>query len=356
MRVHVVARLMLVALIALFAAAAALAQDAGLLKYDDGTADGVRSTAQAGYITTFSAPDDMPVLKSVSFYASRYGRDEPRDFTVTITDFDLNPVAVFGFPYSLVPYGMEPGWVELQLPQEVRPPKQFAIAVYAHCLEDCGIFMSLDLPGDGKSYSYSTLPGETEAPNPDLEGAVANWMIRCQMAAEAKLPDDRPTQLAFEDGRAVDKQSFGGGAWQAVRFQAPDDATYIVERVLVCGSYYGVPSAGASNVMAVAVGDENGAAFAQKEFRYDEFYWGGTPSWTSLPLDAGVEVKGTFTILTDMRSQATPGIFVGYGVGAEESRALVGRPGQLNPWTPRNADGAAVSNWCIRCELRKKAG
>jgi hypothetical protein len=353
MGTHTVARLMLVALLAL-AAPAALAQGAGLLQYDDGKSDGVRSTAQAGYITTFEAPDDMPVLKSVSFFASRYGRTEPRDFTVTITDFDLNPVAVFGLPYELVPYGREPGWVELQLPREVRPPKQFAVAIYAHCLEDCGIYMSLDLPGDGKSCSYSTLPGADEAPNPDLKGAVANWMIRCQMATDAALPEDRPTQLAFEDGRAANKQSFGGGAWQAVRFETPDDATYIVERVLVSGAYYGQPSAGASNTMAVAVGDENGAAFAQKEFRYDEFYWGAAPSWTSLPLDAGVEVKGKFTILTDMRSQATPGIYVGYGVGSEESHALVGRPGQLEPWAPANAEAGAINNWCIRCELRKK--
>lgn len=352
MGTHAVARLMLVALLAL-AAPAALAQGDGLLQYDDGNPDGVRSTAQAGYITTFEASDDMPVLKSVSFLASRYGRTDPRDFTVTITDFDLNPVAVFGFPYELLPYGREAKWVELQLPQEVRPPKQFAVAIYAHCLQDCGIYMSLDLPGDGKSCSYSTLPGADEAPNPDLDGAVANWMIRCQMAPEAALPEDRPVQLAFEDGRATGKQSYGG-AWQAVRFETPDEGTYIVERVLVSGSYYGQPSVGATSTMAVAVGDENGAAFAQKEFRYDEFYWGGTPSWTSLPLDAGVEVKGVFTILTDMRSQQTPGIYVGYGPGGTEARSLLGSPGNLGPWTPRNAEAGATSNWCIRCELRKK--
>ncbi len=345
---------MIAAVLLTLLAGIAPGQEAGTLQYDDGNADGVRSTAQAGYVTTFDAPDDAPVLTSISFLASRYGRDVPRDFTVTVTDFDLNPVAVFGFPYEKVPYGRQAGWVELALPRSVRPPKQFAIAIYAHCLQDCGIFMSLDVPGDGKSRSFSVLPGDQEAVNPDVDGAVANWMIRCRMAPEAAAPADGPVQLAHEDGRVLAKQSLGG-AWQAVKFETPDDSTYIVERVLLCGAYYGQPgAAGESNTMAVAVGDGSGVAFAQQEYRYDEFYWGDAPSWTSLPLPPGIEVKGAFTILTDMRSRATPGIYLAYGAGGDGACSLVGSPGSLQEWTPRDAPGGPA-NWCIRCELRKKA-
>lgn len=331
----------------------ALAQDSVKLQYGDGTADGKRSTAQAGYVVTFDAPEATPVLRSIAICAARYGRTEPRDFTVTICDYDLNAVAVFGFPYELLPYGSTPGWVELPLPAEVHPPKQFSVAIYAHCLQDCGVYMGLDRVTAGECRSFSVLPGATEARQPDVDGQAADWMIRCSMASEATVPADAPLQLALEDGRVSDFRSMGG-VWQAVRFEPPDDATYLLDRVLIAGAYYGMPGTdGGNNAMAVAVADEAGVAYAQKEFRYDEFYRGNTPSWTSLPMGGEIEVKGPFTLLVDMRSRATPGVYLGFRDECETAASFVGRPGELGEWTPPgDAEGAA--NWCVRAVLHKK--
>jgi len=183
---------------------------------------------------------------------------------VTITDLALNPVAVFGFPYHDIPYGNAPEWVELELPTEVRPPAKFAVAIYAHCLQDCGLFMSLDT-SQRESKSYSTLPGADEARQPDVEGQPANWMIRCQMAAEYQAAEDLPVLLSYDTGKPTEIQSMGGRA-QAVTFTTPDDGVYTVERVYVCASYYGMPGQdGASNQIALYIA--NNGELAQKTYR-----------------------------------------------------------------------------------------
>jgi len=64
-------------------------------------------------------------------------------------------------------------------------------------------------------------------------------------------------------------------------------------------------------------------------------------------------VSGEFTVLTDMHSRQTPGVYVGYDTGCESAHSQVGLPGDLQPFAPRKGD-PATSNWCIRVQLRKK--
>jgi len=334
-------------------AGSCFAQD-GLLKYDDDQADGRRSTAQAGYITVFDAPEGMPVLKSVSINASQYGRQDPRDFVVAVTDMDLKPMVVFGYSYDLLPYGGAPQWVELPLPEEVKPPAKFAVAVYCHCLQDRGVFVGLDVPANGKSQSYTALPGADAAPQPDVDGKPANWMIRCQMAKGFEKPHGAATQLRYDNGTFEEMQSMGGTG-QVVQFTVPEEGgPFTLKRVLVCGGYYGQPGTdGESNQGHLAICTADGTILSQQVFRYDEFYWSSTPCWTSIPLATPVEVTDDIYVITDMNSRPTPGIYVGYDTEGDACHSQIGAPGSTKTWTPRNAD-PQKSNWCIRVQLERK--
>ncbi|MBD3177527.1 MAG: hypothetical protein GF320_20340 [Armatimonadia bacterium] len=320
------------------------------LKYDDGQADGKRSTAQAGYITVFEVPEGNSVLQSISFHASRYGRDYPRDITIAVTDMDLNPIGVFGMSYLSIPYGNTPSWVTFDLPTEIQPPDRFAVAIYAHCLRDCGVYMSLDAAPQGQAWSYSTRRGSNEAPMPDLDGAPANWMIRCQMTDEFTPPENAPVQLGHGALVPTGKQSFGGSA-QATTFVEPEDESYAIERVYICASYYGQPADGEANNLDLYILDGNGNAIAGGKYRYDEVYWGGEPGWTSLPLPEPIEVPTHFTVVTSMNSRQTPGVFLAYTDGADANHCMVGSlQNGFEPWSIPQGD-AATGAWCIRCDL-----
>jgi len=321
--------------------------------WDDGVPAGYRSIAMAGYATVFEVPADQPVLKSVWIHASRYGVQQPRDLTLVISDQDLVPVAILGVPYDLLEWSDRPKWTEIRLPQEVRPPEQFAVSLYCHCLQTWGVYLSYDDPG-GKHLSY-TLDGNTPSPLL-IADEPYNWMIRCEMADKHAPPDDPnpPIFLQHDDGTAESIQSLGGQG-QAVRFKTPDDGAYIVDRVLICGAFYGMPNAAQNEEFEVHVCDAAGVSIASRKFIYGEFYRGDKPTWTSLPMPEGTEVSGDFSIFANMNSRQTPGVYVGYDTdgGAEANFSMVGTPGALQPAKFREGNNE-TTNWCIRCVIHKK--
>jgi len=323
------------------------------LRWDDGAPDGKRSTAQAGYTALFEAPEGKPVLHSVKIHAGQYGPQNPpaRDFTLIVHDQDLRPVAVFGIPYDVLERA-DPSWQEIVLPEEVRPPAQFGITLFCHCLQTRGVYMSWDACAADKCLSYSMAP-DLQYTALAMDNRPANWMMRCVMAEEFVGPDEANPAIYLRHGDGVweDRQSMGG-AGQIVEFETPDDGTYVVDRVLVSAGFYGRPDDGQGNMIEVSICGPAGLAVASKTFLYSEFYRSSSPSWASLPMDEDIQVSGTFYVVTNMNSRQTPGVYVGYDSDGDGDYSQLGTPGNMAEWKPPKGD-QATTNWCIDCAIRK---
>jgi hypothetical protein len=307
------------------------------------------SRSQAGYVRTFRAPSDRPVLRSVWLHASTYGWTGARDCVLAVTDSDLRALAVYGVPYAALPYGREPEWREIALPDEVRPPEEFAVVLYPHSLVDCGVFVSVGRTSEGEARSWVARVDEAKPRPLEIDGAPAEWAMQCDMTARFDPPAGAPIMLRCDDGVPDGGDSVAGAA-QTVRFRTPDDRAHVLSRVLVAGAYYGrAEDDGRENRFAVRLYDPEMEPLGEWFFRYDEFFRAEEPGWASLPLEGPPTVSGEFYIACDMRSREMPGVYVGYDTSGGPPNSFLLSSGGPRPW---DREGQAA-NWCIRCELRK---
>jgi hypothetical protein len=159
-----------------------------ILKNDDDTPDGKKSTAGGGHLRRFTTPDDAKApadadkntptddyLTAVHIHAGRYGPPQapPTQFDVTLCDEQNRIIATFKFPYSAAPRAA-PQWVRLQLPTPTRLPKDFIIALNFRPTASSGVFMSYDTSTSGSS--QSGLPGKKAIPLKEYD-----WLIRAEV-------------------------------------------------------------------------------------------------------------------------------------------------------------------------------
>jgi hypothetical protein len=149
-----------------------------LLKYDDGTSEGMLSTAGAGHAIMFFAPAGAWAIDSVQLYGSRYGEAEPpkENFRIFICDQDFNVIKSVEKPYSTIERG-DPKWYTMSF-DPVKAPRGFYVCVYFAPTASKGVYMYYDT-GVKMVHSRNALPWTFVH---DLrEGSKYDWMIRAHL-------------------------------------------------------------------------------------------------------------------------------------------------------------------------------
>jgi len=155
--------------------------------------------------------------------------------------------------------------------------------------------------------------------------------------AEPKKADSK--ELALDDGKAAGKRSIAGGG-HAVRFEAPDDASALVQ-VKVHGSRYGLPRAPREDFV-VFLCDDKFQKLAEFPFRYGNFER-GEARWVTFDVKK-TKLPKTFYLGVDFDPSQTKGVYVDHDGKASE-RSVTGLPGEEpEPFTK--------GNWMIRAIVK----
>jgi hypothetical protein len=155
---------------------------------------------------------------------------------------------------------------------------------------------------------------------------------------DAKQLAGKPRQLSHDDGNATGKKSIAGSA-HAVRFEAPDNQSYLTA-VELFGSRYGAPTA--TGDFSVWLCDEQFSPITEFKFPYSKFQR-GNPRWVSLPLKTPIKAPPKFIVCFGFNPAATKGVFVSHD--AESSgHSLTGLPGQP-------PSDFTTGDWMIRAKV-----
>jgi len=149
-----------------------------LLRYDDGSSDGMRSTAGAGHAVVFRTPPGAWAVDYVQMYGSRYGEGTPpdEDFSVFICDKDFGIIKEIAKPYSLLERG-DPKWYKLEF-DPVKLPEGFYVCIYFNPTATKGFYMHYD-KSPKKIHSKAALP-YTFVHDLGDDGSF-EWMIRVHL-------------------------------------------------------------------------------------------------------------------------------------------------------------------------------
>lgn len=169
---------LVVALLALFLFAGPVAAEGGLIKNDDGKADGKKSLGGSGEMILFTLPAEGGALSGVRVHGSRYGVPQApdEDFLVYVMSEDLSKIVhVEMAPYSLFERG-DNRWVEIEFDEPVTVPETFWVVLDFRAGRTKGVYVSFDTSTKGEN-SKIGLPGLKARPV-DFEG---DWMIRAEL-------------------------------------------------------------------------------------------------------------------------------------------------------------------------------
>jgi hypothetical protein len=164
--------------------------------------------------------------------------------------------------------------------------------------------------------------------------------VAADTADEGKL-SGKTHELAHDDGKSAGQNSFAGGG-HAVRFEAPNESSYLTE-VRIYGARYGLPAPPKEN-FHVWLCDSDFKTIADNQFAYSKFSK-GNPRWVSLKIKP-TRVPKEFIICAGFNPTATKGVFVHYAAGSGHS--LVGLPGG-------EFEDFDKGDWMIRATISDKA-
>ena len=167
-------------------AAARLSGEPLTLKHDDGSAEGKKSIAGSGHIVRFASPRGGEFyLTHVDVFAARYGAPQPprEDFTITLCDPQLKPIASWKKPYATIERG-EPKWYAVAVPP-TAVPREFAVCLSFQPTATRGVFVHRDDSSSG--HSLTGLPGRGGDALADGE-----WMIRVRIDSPRSADALRP--------------------------------------------------------------------------------------------------------------------------------------------------------------------
>jgi RNA polymerase sigma-70 factor (ECF subfamily) len=146
-------------------------------------------------------------------------------------------------------------------------------------------------------------------------------------------------ELALDDGKAAGKRSIAGSG-HAVRFEAPDDASALVQ-VKVHGARYGLPRAPREDFV-VFLCDDKYHKLAEFPFRYGNFER-GEARWVTLDVKK-TKLPKTFYLGVDFDPTQTKGVYVDHD-GKSSERSVIGLPDEKpEPFTK--------GNWMIRAIVK----
>ncbi len=142
-------------------------------------------------------------------------------------------------------------------------------------------------------------------------------------------------ELALDDGKAAGKRSIAGSG-HAVRFEAPDDASALVQ-VKVHGARYGLPRPPREDFV-VFLCDDKFHKLAEFPFRYGNFERGDA-KWVTLDVKR-TKLPKVFYLGVDFDPAQTKGVFVSHD-DQKSDRSVIGLPDDKpEPFTK--------GNWMIR--------
>jgi hypothetical protein len=338
------------------------------LKYDDGTMEGKRSMAGGGHAVLFHKPDPADwYVDRVYLFGARYGGAVPpdEDFTIYVTDKDLQRYCMIPRPYSLFERGAE-RWVEIPLPP-VHVPDDFYVCFVFQPTQTKGVFVGYD-ESVAESHSKQAVP---DSHCEDVEKPY-DWMIRTHLTqtpegealelldaagrAEAQqkvlaaeeeglLKGSTAHVLQYDDGEMDGFQSYGGPTAQTVAFDAPAGGPWYVYRVAVYGSRYGGQIDADDLVAEVYLLDEEGRPVTSTAFPHSRF--GYQQAWVQLDT-LPTRVAGRFYVAVYAHSQQDRGLYIGYDTDIADSHSKVGsvRRTQFEFGEPREK-----WEWMIRVKL-----
>jgi hypothetical protein len=169
----------------------------------------------------------------------------------------------------------------------------------------------------------------------------AKSKVASDTAEEGKL-SGKGEELAHDDGKSAGQNSFAGGG-HAVRFEAPNDSSYITE-ARIYGARYGLPAPPKEN-FHVWLCDKDFKVIADNQFPYSKFPR-GNPRWVALKIKP-TRVPREFIVCAGFNPTATKGVYVHYD--AEGSgHSLVGLPGG------ESSEDFDKGDWMIRVTLTEK--
>jgi hypothetical protein len=167
-----------------FADAKTLPDETGaLIYYDDGSNEGVLSTAGSGHAVFYQAPEGAWQLDAVQVFGSRYGTLEApkEDFRIYVCDEDFKPIREFERPYGMFERGAN-RWVEIPL-EPVAVPHHSYVCLDFNPTATKGVYVAFD-ENVGHSHSRSALPYSHVA---DLK-RKCDWMIRVHLRKVVSTP------------------------------------------------------------------------------------------------------------------------------------------------------------------------
>jgi hypothetical protein len=157
--------------------------------------------------------------------------------------------------------------------------------------------------------------------------------------------------LKYDDDMVDGPQSFGGSG-HVIRFDAPVDGGWFVDRVDVCASQYGGGYDPATTLCRVYICDMNMKSLGEAQAPYQVFPYGREQKWGQIEVPF-VPVSGPFIVIVAPGSLANRGLFVGYdSTGKTEANmhSGVGSVGQAAKPPKQPLD------WMIRAHITTDKG
>ena len=152
----------------------------GWLKYNDGTNEGMRSTAGGGHAVIFRAPGGGKLAK-VRLFGARYGPAQSNSvFNVYILDNSFKEIASFEFPYMIFDErsGDALYWREFDMKNTPVPEVFFVCFVFEPTATD-GVYVGIDKSSTG--HSFGAAPGSYLG---DLD--EGDWMVEAEMSTKQR--------------------------------------------------------------------------------------------------------------------------------------------------------------------------
>jgi hypothetical protein len=341
------------------ASAAPVADDAVLLKNDDGTQESKQSVAGGAHLVRFEAPAGEWYLTAVHMYGSRYGTPMPpkENWQIALRDKDRKNARFVAKPYSLLERG-EAKWHRIEVPAVKLPEGAFWLEVDFDPHSTKGFYMGIDTT-DGVSHSMIG-----DAMHEAASGVQENgdWMVRAvltqrgataasdagqwQEEREATAPPEPSgegefIELKMDDGEADGVQSIAG-VGPVIRFENALDGAKLAG-LTVFASRYGAQFDPAKTYIDWWVLDGNGKVIKLGKTPYGAFGMGR--KWVEIDFD-DVEVPRQFSVLLNPHAHQTKGIYWAYDSDGEPGEALVG----TGPEEEATAFGKSFK-WMVRAYL-----
>lgn len=337
-----------------FFSAFPLSADEAVLRYDDDGPDGKQSLGGSGHVMRFDPPtDDQWYVTQVDVCASQYGGgyDPQTTFCLAhICSIDMQALGEGKAPYSSWPTGAKQQWGSIEMPGvPVRGP--FHVIASPGSLQYRGLFVAWDVssadPNDLRSGSGA--PGQPpKPPRQPLE-----WMIRVTLTDEPPEGGAAPAApgevLAWDDGTAEDKQSYGGSTGMITRFGPPEGGG-LVDAIELYGGAYGTGQGADRTGFTLTICDEDMKVVGQSMYPYALF--AGTMQWTRIDLRPDVPVSGPFYVIYQGRCAQKDGIFLGIDTSTGAGQCFLGTPEGISDWQYRLRQDSM--NWMIRAELKSE--